>query len=280
MRLEEFPLGHTWVSEPREVTAEDLELFTRLSGDDHPMHRPAAEGQDRPDGEPFQEPVLHGTFGLALFTGFVHQLGLAHDALALLDTLWHYTAPIRVGDTLTCSITVTRARTTSTTGRGVIHRSVELSNQRGDLVQRGTSALLVRHGNDAALPLHADPGSPSWGQAIADRLESMEEFTTAVADYDGTVGIAVGDTELHLRIYRGRVLEAVRRALRGSDFTVRIPEDIWWELMTAKDNELMKQAMKGHLSTSGNGAEYLRMTRVVVLLVAAARDLYREETAR
>lgn len=262
-----LPLGHTWVSQPREITERDLQMFTLLSGDDNSLHT----------GIDGAEPIMHGTFGQALFTGFVQQLGLAQGAVALLDTNWRYRAPIFVGDILTCLITHTRVRTTSTAGRVVIHRHVELRNQRDETVQTGTSALLAQTEPGTVPPLSADPGSPSWGRSLAGILESDAAFTSATANYDGTIGLGVGETEVTFRIYKGRIIDVTRRGLNGSDFTQWIPENVWWELMTAKDNELMKQTMRGKVRSTGNGAEYLRMTKVLNLILDAARVLNKED---
>lgn len=264
-----LPLGRTWISEPREITERDLEAFIALSGDDNPLHT----------GENGTEPILHGAFGVALFTGFVHQMGLAHGALALLDTNWRYVGTIHVGDTLTCLITHTRLRSTSTAGRFVIHRHIELTNQRGETVQTGTSNLLAEAAPDFTPSLTADPGSPAWGMALAELLKEHEEFTVATANYDGTIGLGVGQTEVALRIYRGEVIDISRRGLTGTDFTQWIPENVWWELMGAEDNELMKQTMSGKIRSTGNGAEYLRMTKVLNLIIDASRELNRTDNA-
>lgn len=264
-----LPLGRTWISEPREITERDLAAFTALSGDDNPLHT----------GEGGAEPILHGAFGVALFTGFVHQMGLAHGALALLDTNWNYVGAIRIGDTLTCLITHTRLRRTSTEGRFVIHRHVELTNQHGETVQRGTSALLAAAAPEFLPPLSADPGSLAWGKELARNLEAAADFTTATANYDGTIGLSVGQTEVHLRIYRGQIIDVSRRALKGADFTLWIPENVWWELMAAEDNELMKQTMSGNLRSTGNGSEYLRLTKVLNLMIDAARGLNEKDNA-
>lgn len=278
MQLQDFRLGETYISEPRDITAEDLELFTRLSGDDHPIRRAQEPGPDTEDN-PFRGPVLHGTFGLALFTGFFRRLDLAEGALALLDTQWEYDRPMYVGDAITCEITVTHTRAASKPGRGVVHRYVELKNQDGEVVQHGTSALLVKSRSEEPIRAELDFGTVVWGQAVAQELESNEEFCAAVSAYDGTIGLTIGRHEVHFRIYRGRIIETSRRSLLGADFVVKVSEKDWCELMFSDTNDFMKKAMLGQFSTSGNGAEYLRMTRVLMQLVDAARTLTRKDTS-
>lgn len=277
MQLQDFRLGETYISEPRDITAEDLELFTRLSGDDHPVHRAQELGAGTGDN-PFRGPVLHGTFGLALFTGFFRRLDLADGALALLDTQWEYDRPVYVGDAITCEITVTRARASSTPGRGVLQRYVELKNQDGEVVQHGTSALLVEARPGEPCRAELDFGTVAWARAVAQELERNEEFCAAVSAYDGTIGLAIGREEVHFRIYRGRIIETSRRSLLGADFVVRVSEKDWCDLMFSDTNDFMKKAMLGRFSTSGSGAAYLRMTRVLMQLVDAARALTRKDT--
>lgn len=285
MYFEDFALGHTHVSKPRLVTPADLELFTRLSGDDNPMHTATAHalGDDATgdlDGRLFERPVLQGAFGVAVFTGFVRQLGLDGQALALLDTNWKYLAPIFVNDTITCDITITRKRASSTAGRGVIHRHVVLRNQDNMVVQQGTSAFLVRSHGAAEVPPELQFGTAAWGQSLVPYLENDQEFTAAIAAYDGTIGVAAGEQEVHFRCYRGRIIEASRRSLLGADFTLAADEFTWTQLILGDTNDFMKRAMLGQFSVRGSGAEYLRMTKVLVHLVDAARAAARKEETR
>lgn len=280
MYFEDFELGHTYVSEPRLVTPEDLELFTRLSGDDNPMHTGTADAMGDLDERLFARPVLQGAFGVAVFTGFVRQLGLDGPALALLDTNWKYLAPIYVHDTITCEITVTRKRASATAGRGVIHRHVVLRNQDNTVVQQGTSAFLVRAQSSAEIPAELQFGTAAWGQALVPYLESDQEFAAAIAAYDGTIGVAVGEEEVHFRCYRGRIIEAAHRSLLGADFTLAADEFTWTQLILGNTNDFMKRAMLGQFSVRGSGAEYLRMTKVLVHLVDAARAAARKEETR
>ena len=283
MYFEDFELGRTYVSGPRHVTAEDLELFTRLSGDDNPIHTgsldQAGTSEVRVDSL-FERPVLQGAFGVAIFTGFVRQLGLDGAALALLDTNWKYMAPIYVHDTITCEITVTRKRLSGTAGRGVIHRHVVLRNQDNVVLQQGTSAYLIRTRGTVDVPAELQFGTAAWGQALIPHLEDNRDFTAAVASYDGTIGLTVGNEEVHFRIYRGRIIEAARRSLLGADFTLGADEYTWTQLILGDTNDFMKRAMLGQFSVRGSGAEYLRMTKVLVQLVDAARAAAREESAR
>lgn len=272
---EDYVLGSTATSAPRLITPEDLDEFARLSGDDNPIHT----GRDGSAGL-FDRPVLHGPFGIALFLGALRSVGWDQGILALLDTKWDYRAPIYVGDEITCRITITRKRLSSIPKRGILHRHVQLVNQDGLIVQDGTSAALaVARGNED-IPAALQFGTPAWGSALVPLLEQDPQFTAAVASYDGSIGIAVGDAEVHFRIYRGSILEATRRSLRGADFVVASCEDVWAGMLLGPENDFMQRAMTGQMSVRGNGAEYLRMTKVLILIVEAARRAARKESAK
>lgn len=288
MHLEDFSPGQEHLSAPRAITLQDLEVFIRLSGDDHPIHRPtpadrgeadSASSSDG-DGQDGERAIVHGALGVALFSGFYRQMGIADESLALLDTQWSYLAPLHVGDCLSCRVTITRVRRSSAGDKGVVSRRIELRNQDGVLVQEGTSSVLVAARTRDPLPASWDFLGPQDLEQLGRALDEDTNFRETTAAYDGTIGLTVGGSEAHLRIYRGRVIEASRRSLLGADFVVRISEQDWTRLMTAPTNEFMQMAMTGHFSSSGSGAEYLRMTRALIAVVDTARTLFPKDLNR
>lgn len=301
MHLEDFAPGQVHLSGPRAITLQDLEAFIRLTGDDHPIHRPtaadrgasgisdsgAAAAGDAPapdaaaaDGEGPERAIVHGTLGVALFSGFYRRMGIADESLAMLDTHWSYLAPLHVGDCLSCRVTITRVRRASAGDRGVVSRHIELRNQDDVVVQEGTSSLMVAARGRDPLPAPWDFLSRQDLEQLGRALDQDPGFQELTAAYDGTIGLAVGGSEAHLRIYRGRVIEASRRSLLGADFVVRIPEQDWTRLMTAPTNEFMQMAMTGRFGSSGSGAEYLRMTRALIAVIDTARTLFPKDLSR
>src|SRR5436305_9303182 len=68
--FEDFAAGQRFTSTIREVTERDLQMFTEVSGDAHPVHTdPGAV-----EGAAFARPVLQGSFGIAVFAGLFHEL--------------------------------------------------------------------------------------------------------------------------------------------------------------------------------------------------------------
>lgn len=280
MHLEDFSPGQVFTSEPRTITVEDVECFTRLTGDDHPIHQPTTgdrAGSASSDGE---RAIVHGTLGVALFTGFFRSMGLSEQAQALLDVDWSFVAPMRIGDAITCCLTITRVRRSSGGDRGIVHRAVELRNQDDEILQRGTSHLVVAARCEHPLSPHFDFLSKSSVEQLGEALDEDPAFQEIVAAYDGTIGLSVGGQEAHLRIYRGRIIEASRRSLLGADFVVSISDRDWTRLMTSPENDFMKMAITGCFRTSGSGAEYLRMTRPLITIVDHARTLFQKDLSR
>jgi hypothetical protein len=125
--------------------------------------------------------------------------------------------------------------------------------------------------------------SAEWGRLVAPLLEANEAFTSATSAYDGTIGLASGVSsggpvdEVHFRIYRGRVVGVSRRSVLGADFVLRADELTWLELILGERNDFMDRAMQGAFSASGSGYEYLRLTKVLVQIIDAARAVARED---
>jgi len=258
--FEDFAVGERWTSPPRPVTADDLADFTRVSGDDHPLHA-------GPDA------ILQGPFGVAVAMGLLQGLGIHGEAvLGLLDTHWAYRRPVRVGDVLTLEVTIVRVRRTSSGDRGVVTRAMRLVDARGDTVQEGTTAALIAARGPGPDPVGRAFGTVGWAEALVDKVDLAEDL----AGWDGTIGLRSGGDsgdEVHLRVYRGRVIEVTRRAPRGATFTLGADAATWLELVEAPDNPFMRLAMAGRFTVTGDGYEYLRLTSALHRLADAAREI-------
>ena len=89
----------------REVTAHDIELFTRISGDRNPLHydRRAAESTR------FGEIVVQGGITSAILNAVVAE-ELPGPGSVFLNTTFDFQAPVRPGDKITGRVEVTEAR--------------------------------------------------------------------------------------------------------------------------------------------------------------------------
>ncbi|WP_133066554.1 hypothetical protein [Brevibacterium aurantiacum] len=117
------------------------------------------------------------------------------------------------------------------------------------------------------------PGSKEWNAELHRRLSDDESFARLIESYDGTVGISIGGRPVHIRCYRGQVLEVVARAVKGADFVLDIPGEVFIDLMSSNDNSFMETAMMGKMRSSGSGYEYLRMTSALIRIIDNARAL-------
>lgn len=117
------------------------------------------------------------------------------------------------------------------------------------------------------------PGSAGWNSALRDRLREDSGFSPLIEAYDGTIGISIGGRPVHIRCYRGQVLEVVSRSILGADFVLSIPGDVFIDLMTAERNRFMETAMSGKMRSSGSGYEYLRMTSALMRIIDHARAM-------
>ncbi len=78
-------------------------------------------------------------------TGLISRLGIIEGTtIAFLGLEWSFRAPIVFGDTITARSRVADKRETSKPDRGIVIFSVELVNQRGEVVQEGKQTLLMR----------------------------------------------------------------------------------------------------------------------------------------
>ena len=273
MFFENFEVGQRFAAGPRTVTADDLEQFTRLSGDDHPMHT-SAEYAARTQ---FGAPVLQGSFGAAVAAGLWTELGLVSDSIiAGLAESWTYHRPIMVGDQLTLDILVVRLQADRDGDRGRVTRYNELCNADGAVVQSGTATAMVRAGGGARSTAR-DVGTAPWGRALADALGKKASFVSAVASWDGTIGVRGGDHEIHLRIYRGRIIDVTPRAPHGATFTFAASDQVWADLLTAPVSRFGARLMTGEFQASGDPYEYLRLTKALEILVDTAHEIARRD---
>lgn len=117
------------------------------------------------------------------------------------------------------------------------------------------------------------PGSSGWNTELEARLREDESFARLIETYDGTIGASIGGRPVHIRCYRGQVLEVVTRSVRGADFVLDIPGEVFIDLMSTGDNTFMESAMLGKMRSTGSGYEYLRMTTALVRIIDHARAI-------
>jgi acyl dehydratase len=138
---QDFEVGEVIESQGRTVTEADIVGFSGLSWDVNPLHTDDESAR----GSSFGRRIAHGALGIAIVTGLLAQLGhLQGTALAMLGIdEWRFVQPLFIGDTVHLRVAICAVRASSTPGRGIVDRQVELVNQNGVVVQRGRIPVLV-----------------------------------------------------------------------------------------------------------------------------------------
>lgn len=139
--FEDFAVGDTFTTRSRTISEADVVSFAGWSWDTNPVHTDAVSAA----GGRFGERIAHGLLGMSVAMGLVSGLGhFEGSSMALLGVDgWKFVGPIRIGDTVTCELTITGTRLTSAGDAGVLEREFTLRNQAGDVVQSGRIDLMV-----------------------------------------------------------------------------------------------------------------------------------------
>ncbi|MCD0504734.1 MaoC/PaaZ C-terminal domain-containing protein [Bordetella petrii] len=137
----DFHPGQTFESGGRTITEADLTMFSMLSGDWNPIHADAAYAA----GTRYGQRLVHGTLGIALATGMMHELGIFHRSVVAMLSLreWKFLKPIFIGDTLHLQLEILAVNPGTSERVGAIDRRLRMVNQDGVTVQDGSSEVLV-----------------------------------------------------------------------------------------------------------------------------------------
>src|SRR5215470_6419053 len=89
----------------RKVSAEDINLFTQISGDRNPLHYDIEAAR----ASRFGEIVVQGGITSAILNAVVAEQ-LPGPGTVFLNVNWNFTAPVRPGDTITGRVEVLESR--------------------------------------------------------------------------------------------------------------------------------------------------------------------------
>ena len=134
--FEDLKIGDRWLSDWREITADDVADFAVLTGDEDPLHT------DQGSASPFGEPVAHGLLGLSVLAGLSTNYPRASTLALVSISEWKFESPIFFGDRVRVSTEVIEARRHGRRA-GRVTWLRQLLNQNGRVVQRGHFVSLV-----------------------------------------------------------------------------------------------------------------------------------------
>jgi acyl dehydratase len=139
---EEWEIGKSFETAARTITETDIVNFAGISGDYNPLHI----NEEFCKKTQFGTRIAHGPLIYAIAAGLLFQLHLYDDTLVAFlgfESL-KFTKPTKIGDTIYAKITVTELTETSKPDRGVMKRQLQVINQRGEVVQEGVQAFLMK----------------------------------------------------------------------------------------------------------------------------------------
>jgi len=143
--FEDFRVGQKFVSKARTLTETDLVNFAGLSWDHNQLHTDTEyAGQTR-----YGKRIAHGLLGVVAHAGLTYQL-TEDSILALLELSWKFHLPIYIGDTIRVEQTVKEMRESSKQDRGILTFDKEVKNQANEVVQTGTTTILLAKRGDRA----------------------------------------------------------------------------------------------------------------------------------
>jgi acyl dehydratase len=141
MYFEEFEAGQQVITAGRTVTESDIVAFAGLSGDYNQIHVDAQFSQT----SPFGQRVAHGLLCLAIGSGLLVQTGVMEGTIMAFREInnWKFIKPVYIGDSLHVVAEVTETKAMRRIGGGAIMLALNLINQDGENVMKGTWTALI-----------------------------------------------------------------------------------------------------------------------------------------
>jgi acyl dehydratase len=116
----------------RKITANDIELFTRLTGDRNPLHY----DEDRAGRSRFGGIIVQGGVTSGLLNAVVAE-DLPGPGSVFLHVNWSFKAPVRPGDEITAEVEVLEARP----DKPITKVRTTITNQDSTVVLDGTALV-------------------------------------------------------------------------------------------------------------------------------------------
>ena len=120
----------------RTVAPRDIELFTEISGDRNPLHYDEAAAR----ASRFGEIVVQGGITSAILNAVVAE-ELPGPGTVFLNVNWDFKAPVRPGDTITCTGTVVSKYEKD--GLHLVDCEIAAENQQGEKCAIGNATVAL-----------------------------------------------------------------------------------------------------------------------------------------
>lgn len=116
------------------ITAEDLELFGRVSLDRNPLHF----DEEFAKSTRFGGRIAHGMITAGLISGVIGNQLPGPGSIYLSQTL-KFRAPVRIGDIVTATVTVSAVRE----DKPIVTLETVATNQGGEVLVKGEAVILL-----------------------------------------------------------------------------------------------------------------------------------------
>ncbi|NPA26744.1 MAG: dehydratase [Chloroflexi bacterium] len=139
--FEDFKVGQRVITAGRTVTEADIVAFAGLSGDYNRIHTDAEYAARTP----FGQRIAHGLLVMSIASGLAAQTGFIEGTVIAFREIkdWKFAKPVYIGDTIHVELTVTETKLLRRLGGGAVTFRLEVKNQHGDTVMKGTWVVLI-----------------------------------------------------------------------------------------------------------------------------------------
>jgi acyl dehydratase len=139
---EALTVGHRWVGPSRTIGESDITTFAGLTGDHHPQHTDARYAA----ASPYGERIAHGYLTASMAAGLAYRIGIDEGTShAILEMRWTFSAPVKIGDTLSVVLTLTAVRASRKhPAMGIVSRRCSVQNQNDATVADGDITILCK----------------------------------------------------------------------------------------------------------------------------------------
>ena len=144
--FDDFHVGQKFFSKSRTLTETDIVNFAGLSWDHNQLHT----DREYAGRTPYGRRIAHGLLGVVAHAGLTYQL-TEDSILALLELSWKFHLPIHIGDTIHVEQAVKEMRETSNENRGILTFAKEVKNQKQEVVQTGTTTILLARNEEGEM---------------------------------------------------------------------------------------------------------------------------------
>lgn len=121
------------------VTAKMIDDFAALTGDRFAIHMSDEAAQ----AHGFDRRVAHGLLVLSLVDRLKNAAPAQIRARASMSWNWTFRRPVLAGDTLSAELTISSTASAKATDQAILTLEFIVTDQAGDVVQRGTNRLLA-----------------------------------------------------------------------------------------------------------------------------------------